>query len=862
MHSTDSRRISVIIPTLNEAENIEAIITRVLAVTTSVDVEIIVVDDNSKDGTQQKVQALAQTSPVRLLERKNPEHGLTGAVLAGARAASSEVVVVMDADLSHPPERILDLSTPIVEGHLDMVIGSRYAPGGTTPGWPATRRWMSRAASALAWPLTDVHDALGGFFAVRRALLTEIPPDAAGFKIALELLARGGDDLRVSEVPIVFVDRAYGQSKMGSKVILTYLKRLFVLAGGRHSHGSFWKVLSKAFSVWLLDLLTFALLLGKGLSYPNAQLASFSVAGLLSYVFFKRQNTRFNSLGSRLGFLGRFLAVFFMALVLRAGLIGVLIQHFSCTPLLAILPALALGGGVKYLGSCFYIWPIRDQSGSGIRWRIVSVGLVCFFLALRLLYIGQIELLPEESYYWAYSRHFANGYLDHPPMIAWLIRAGTALFGHNAFGVRIPAVLCSAIAVFFAYRLTRSFYGKSAAFRAGALMSALPFFFATGTIATPDAPLVACWSALLYFLHCALLKHSSKAWLWVGLSLGLGMLSKYTIGLLGLAALIFMVLDQPSRRWFLHPAPYLASLFSLAVFSPVITWNAQNHWASFTFQGTRRISGGSKFSLHILMGSVLGLLTPTGALAAVQALLDRPRDENRRRQLFIKVFVVVPLCVFLMFSLRHRPQFNWTGPLWLALIPSLAAFLPQNRVSGRMATVLHRLWNPTITTLTLVVGMGAYYLAFGLPGVGYPSKMELLPIGWAQMGRQISAVVDNTRDPSGQKPLTVGLDKYFIASQLAFYHPNPLQGIRQSTGRHFFGKRGLMYGMWFTPESYKGRTLLAVSFDRADLKNKKLATFFDSLGPLEEGRIEKDGHRITSYFYRLGFGYRGVSKKL
>lgn len=222
--------VSIVVPTLNEAENIDMLVERVLESTKGLNVEIVVVDDASRDGTQEKVRALEKVKPVRLLAREVPEQGLAGAVLAGARFARGDIVVVMDADLSHPPDKIPDLVNPILRGQCDMVIGSRYAPGGTTPGWSLKRRLMSRAASALAWPLTDVHDALSGFFAVRHEELLNIPADAAGFKIALEILVRGKRTLRVIETPIAFRDRVRGKSKMGLRVILIYLKRLCALS--------------------------------------------------------------------------------------------------------------------------------------------------------------------------------------------------------------------------------------------------------------------------------------------------------------------------------------------------------------------------------------------------------------------------------------------------------------------------------------------------------------------------------------------------------------------------------------------------------------------------------------------------------
>jgi dolichol-phosphate mannosyltransferase len=132
---------------------------------------------------------------------------------------------VMDADLSHPPSRIPDLVRPLCEGVCDMVIGSRYVRGGTTPGWPLWRRTMSRAASACAWPLTRVHDSMCGFFAIPRGLLLERAPAATGFKIAFEIIVHGRRALRVQEIPIAFRDRIRGASKMTFRIAFVFFFR-------------------------------------------------------------------------------------------------------------------------------------------------------------------------------------------------------------------------------------------------------------------------------------------------------------------------------------------------------------------------------------------------------------------------------------------------------------------------------------------------------------------------------------------------------------------------------------------------------------------------------------------------------------
>src|SRR5256886_1872390 len=205
--------IAIIVPTLEEVDNIVPLVEQIEQTKIPFG-EIIFVDDGSIDGTREKIRALATAHRVRLIERDGAERGLAGAIIAGANASSADVFVVMDADLSHPPEKIASLLQPVLANEADLVIGSRYIPGGATPGWPAWRRFLSRVASAVAYPLTGVHDSMGGFFAIRRECLLRFASQAAGFKIVFETIVRGRKALRVREVPIVFRDRQRGTSKM------------------------------------------------------------------------------------------------------------------------------------------------------------------------------------------------------------------------------------------------------------------------------------------------------------------------------------------------------------------------------------------------------------------------------------------------------------------------------------------------------------------------------------------------------------------------------------------------------------------------------------------------------------------------
>jgi dolichol-phosphate mannosyltransferase len=218
------KSVSIVVPTRNEVENIGSLVEQIVAVGVPFR-EIIFVDDNSNDGTREVIVSLAKTNPVRLLEQDASEPGLGAAIMAGARAATGDLLLVMDADLSHPPERIGELLAPVLSGKADLVIGSRYVPGGSTPGWPIWRMILSRVGSALAYPLTGVRDSMCGFFAIERQRLIQIAPPTVGFKIAFETIVRGKPSLRVLEIPIAFHNRAHGRSKMSFGVAFHFFAR-------------------------------------------------------------------------------------------------------------------------------------------------------------------------------------------------------------------------------------------------------------------------------------------------------------------------------------------------------------------------------------------------------------------------------------------------------------------------------------------------------------------------------------------------------------------------------------------------------------------------------------------------------------
>ena len=448
-------------------------------------------------------------------------------------------------------------------------------------------------------------------------------------------------------------------------------------------------------------------------------------------------------------------------------------------------------------------------------------------------------------------------------MVAWLIRLGTAAFGQSQFGVRIGALCCAVVTSIFTYRLTRNLFGEAAALAALLLAQALPFFFLSGLLMTPDAALTAAWAASLFYLERALLAGRAAAWPRAGAALGIGVISKYSIGLLVPVIAACMLLDRQSRRWWTRWEPYAAALIALAIFSPVILWNAQHDWASFAFQTSRRLAEAPRFALHKLLAACLVLITPTGILAVgVYFMGARPAADGdaRRRRLFIAAAVLIPLAVFAIFSLRHEVKLDWTGAPWTAALPLMAAGMAAGGTLKGIRAWVRAAWLPTLVSMLLIYGAGLHYLVLGLPGVGYSKHMELIPVGWRDLSRRIAEVAAQVRAQTGSEPLIVGMDRYAIASEIAFYTTENANSVVETSSAHLFGGLGLMYERWTPAGGEQGRTLLLVAFDPRDLSGSEVESHVERLGPIKDEVLLRDGQVVRHYYHRVAYNYRMQSK--
>ena len=229
-------QVSIIIPTYNESENIIQVLKSINEhLPEDITTEALVVDDNSPDGTGKIVEDYINDTQngigyaIEVIHRKS-KSGLSSAILDGIQCSSGETIVIMDSDFSHPPKIIPQLVEEIKTSKCDIVIASRFVPGGAITGWSTKRKLISKTAKEIAKAGLGVNesDPMSGFFAFKRKILDGIKFDAIGYKMLLEILVKT-KGAKVKEIPYTFTDRTRGSSKLDSSTMLDYVKSVWKL---------------------------------------------------------------------------------------------------------------------------------------------------------------------------------------------------------------------------------------------------------------------------------------------------------------------------------------------------------------------------------------------------------------------------------------------------------------------------------------------------------------------------------------------------------------------------------------------------------------------------------------------------------
>jgi 4-amino-4-deoxy-L-arabinose transferase-like glycosyltransferase len=397
--------------------------------------------------------------------------------------------------------------------------------------------------------------------------------------------------------------------------------------------------------------------------------------------------------------------------------------------------------------------------------------IVLALVALRLLAAAWTPLTFDEAYYWMWSKHLAGGYYDHPPMVAFVIRAGTMIAGDTELGVRLVSVLLALPMSFAVFRTAVILFGGRRVAATATILLNITLMAAVGTlIVTPDSPSLVAASFVLFFLAKVLETGQGAWWLAVGAAVGCALLSKYTSLFFGPAILIWVAVVPKQRRWLLSPWPYLGAIVAFAIFAPVIMWNADHQWLSFLKQisGRIKVEDFRPAYLAELIPTQVAFATPLvfilGAMG-LHALARRQAGALSSRVLINAMFWTITT-YFVWHSLHARVEADWFAPVYpsLAIAVAVAAHLVRwEPREQRLADFCLRWASPLglLMFVALIVQANTGLLS----GYRRDATVRSVGVGWREIAPQIEAVRQRTGATCILAP------DYGTTSWLAFYLP-------------------------------------------------------------------------------------------
>jgi dolichol-phosphate mannosyltransferase len=365
-----AKTISIIVPAYKEKDNIEPLVEGIQKSLAKYDYEIVIVDDNSADGSEELVNDLAKKYPVKIIVRKN-KRGLSSAVVDGIAATDSEFVIVMDADLQHPPEVLPEIAKAL-ENH-DFVMGSRYVKGGSPGDWKLSRKIVSKVATLMALPIAPkIKDPMSGFFGFKRSVVDLPSLSPTGWKIGLEILVRSKFKT-VTEVPYTFVARARGESKLSRRIMGEYVRQLMDLYSFKYQILNFMVVggIGTIINLSLYYLLLFIPgiknvqwhWIGAGDNYLLPFIISSLVATVSNYLM-NRAST-FKGWKEQKGGFTRYMTMALITLVLDNMLLFVLVKYGTLSRILAAPLAILINFTMRYFIARNWVWKQRPAKTKG-----------------------------------------------------------------------------------------------------------------------------------------------------------------------------------------------------------------------------------------------------------------------------------------------------------------------------------------------------------------------------------------------------------------------------------------------------------------------------------------------------------------
>lgn len=449
----------------------------------------------------------------------------------------------------------------------------------------------------------------------------------------------------------------------------------------------------------------------------------------------------------------------------------------------------------------FSLLKLYQWSAEKFQEKPYSTVLILFLAALslfRIYYIlnGPLDLSPDEAHYWEWSRRLDLSYYSKGPMIAYLIYLGTFLFGDTVFGIRIMAVIFSALSSIILYKLGKKLFDAEVGLSSAIMLQIIPLFSTFGIIFTIDSPFIFFWVLSMYLFCKAIdypslrhpLQNEKQRWAGVfwralGLSIGLGLLTKYTMAFFYPCAFLFLLIQKDKRKLLLTKGPYLSFIISLIVFSPVLLWNQENNWIAFKHTaGQAHVEEGFRLSLMSFiefLGSQIGVITPIlFILMAISVWKLKKQGAGK----FLFWFSVPVIFFFLLKSLQAKVQANWALPGYITGVIAFSAFYLRSLVTveptlkmcfkegdSKIKQIGKKILTASAIILTLIITSLAHYPSI----LNLPDNLDPTArlCGWKELGEEITKIYEEMRT---SRQVFIFSDSYQVSSELAFYvkgHP-------------------------------------------------------------------------------------------
>ncbi len=488
---------------------------------------------------------------------------------------------------------------------------------------------------------------------------------------------------------------------------------------------------------------------------------------------------------------------------------------------------------------------------------------VSYFLAgltlFRFLYYLVIPITPQEAYYWYYSLYPDLSYFDHPPMVAWSIWLGTALFGKTIFGVKFMAAIWSLLTNLLLYKTVLICIHDGKGEKAKGKEAKRPALFVVilynlsifahlyALIMVPDTPLLFFWLLVIFFIFSYLNNDQVRYLYLAGIALGFGMISKYTAVAILPAVFLIFLLDKNHRRIFLKPHPYLALLLTGLVFSIIIYWNMMHDWVSLKFQFADRSSGLKSFQtkyLFQLIASQIFMLTPLLLVLFFNSglkIIKQWRTLITERNLMITgVFIVFG---FIFISLRSLVKMNW-------LLPGYLGFIIATVLIYKNRDMLRSVWIKTgiISSIILLIVAHMILVIPNMP-LGEGNTWS----GWQDSAQKIAGIQKRL---GGEKTTFLFSNSYKSSALLRFYLPVDQEVYAQN----IYGEPALQFDIWGIPDSLAGKDAIFIHTDRYEYgKNLDvLNMYFSDIELIEKFEYKfMDEYKTRTIYCYLARGYVG-----